>query len=116
MSTGKPRDPGKERFWRRMLAQRQRSGLSVRAFCEIHGLSEPRFHAWRRILQKRDAQAVRFVPVEIVPDDPAPCPTQGAASALELLLSNGRLLRIGTGFDTATLQRLLALLEEGRPC
>jgi transposase len=116
MSTGKPRDLGKERFWRRMVAQRQRSGMSVRVFCASRGLSEHRFHAWRRVLQERDAQAVRFVPVEIVPDEPAPSAAEGAVSALELVLSSGRLLRIGTGFDAATLQRLLALLEEGQRC
>ena len=115
MSQGKPRDPNKEQFWRRMLRQWQRSGLSVRAFCEQHGLSQPSFYAWRRTLADRDAQAVHFVPVEVVPE-PTPGLTPDPATAgLELLLSGGRVLRIGPGFDGPTLRRLLALLEEGRP-
>jgi transposase-like protein len=42
------RDSDKERFWRRMLRQWQRSGLSIRAFCRKHNLAEPSFYAWRR--------------------------------------------------------------------
>jgi transposase-like protein len=116
MSKGKPRDLRKERRWRRLLAQRDRSGLSVRAFCQLHDLSEPSFYAWRCTLRERDAQAVHFVPVELVADEHAARATDGSAKALELVLSDGLLLRVGTGFDGPTLKRLLALLEEGRPC
>jgi transposase len=112
MSQGKPRDPRKEQFWRRMLRQWQRSGLSVRAFCQQHGLSQPSFYAWRRTLADRDAQAVTFVPVEVLPES-LPLPT--SAGGLELLLAGGRVLRIGPAFDAPTLRRLLAVLEEGRP-
>ena len=34
----------------------------------------------------------------------------------ELVLANRRVLRVGTGFDAATLRRLLPLLEEDGPC
>jgi len=46
----------------RTLRLWQRSGLSVRAFCEQQDLSQPSFYAWRRTLAERDAQAVTFVP------------------------------------------------------
>ena len=115
MSQGNPRDPHKERFWRRMLRLWRRSGLPVRAFCQQHELSEPNFYAWRRTLADRDAESVTFVPVEVLPE-PTPLPALGVtAPGLELLLPGGRLLRIGPAFDGPTLRRLLALLEEGRP-
>jgi transposase-like protein len=115
MSTGKHRNAGKERFWRRILGQWRRSGLSVRAFCRRHDLSEPSFYFWRRAIDERDRDAVAFVPVEVLSEpSPAP-PAEPATRGLELLLANGRLLRIGTTFDGPTLRRLLALLEEGRP-
>jgi len=41
--------------------------------------------------------------------------TSASSAALELVLEAGRRLRIGPGFDGPTLQRLLTLLEEGRP-
>jgi transposase len=115
MSTNKQRSSSKERFWRRMLRRCRSSGLSVRAFCEEQGLSEPSFYAWRRTLTERDAAAIRFVPVQVTPP-PQPITTaEGSAGAVELVLGAGRRLRIGPGFDGPTLTRLLALLEDGRP-
>lgn len=120
MSTYKQRSSSKERFWRRMVRRCNRSGLSVRAFCEEQGLSQPSFYAWRRTLAARDEAAVRFVPVHVTsppltsPPQP-PTTTAGSASALELVLGAGRQLRIGPGFDGPTLRRLLVLLEEDRP-
>ena len=114
MSTTKQLVSSKERFWRRMVRQWHGSRLSVRAFCRDHGLAEPNFYAWRRLIKQRDAKAVAFVPVRVVPDD-QPITVAAVSGGLELVLPAGRLLRIGPGFDGATLQRLLALLEEGRP-
>ena len=117
MSTINPvqqRRASKEQFWRRMVRQCRSSGQSVRAFCEEHGLSEPSFYAWRRTLAARDDAALRFVPVQVTPE-PQPIMADGSAGAVELVLSAGRRLRIGPGFDGPTLTRLLALLEEGRP-
>jgi transposase len=104
----------KERFWRTQVSLWRKSGLSVRVFCEKHGLSEPSFYVWRRRLAAPDT-AVGFVPVQVVPETPSVSNADGLAGALELVLGAGRRLRIGPGFDGPTLQRLLALLEEGRP-
>jgi len=96
-----------------MVRQWGSSGLSVREFCTDHDISEQSFYAWRRTIAQADAQSARFVPVQVVPDEEAAgnAPGQG----LELLLGGSRVLRVGPGFDEATLRRLLALLEEGRP-
>jgi hypothetical protein len=34
--------------WRGLIQQWQRSELTIRAFCEGHGLSEPSVYSWRR--------------------------------------------------------------------
>jgi transposase-like protein len=94
MSIGNHRDPTKEQFWRRMLGQCQRSGLSVRAFCQEHDLSEASFYAWRRTRADRDAPTPAFVPVEIVPEMPSLAPSNSADGGLELLLG-GRESRTG---------------------
>jgi len=117
MSTTHQRPGSKERFWRRMVRQWRGSGLSIRDFCAERQISEGNFYAWRRTIAERDAQAARFVPVHVVPD-PKPAGDgsgNGSDNGLELLLGTGRVLRIGRDFDAATLRRLLALLEEGRP-
>jgi len=115
MSPSSQRGNSKEQFWRRMVRQWRSSGLSVRDFCAEKDLSEPSFYAWRRTLAERDAEAVRFVPVRVVPEEQPIANDNNVSSGLELVLRAGRVLRIGPGFDAATLQRLLALLEEGRP-
>jgi hypothetical protein len=35
---------------------------------------------------------------------------------VEIVLQGGRTVRVRPGFDAATLQQVLAVLEEGRPC
>jgi transposase-like protein len=128
------RERGKEHFWRHVLRQWRRSGQGVRPYCAEHGLSEPSFYAWRRTIQQRDRQAeassqrVRrqagepvantssrrrpgaglpaFVPVTVV----APAPS------LEVVLRDGRAVRVPAGFDAASLRQLLAVLAEAPPC
>jgi hypothetical protein len=110
MAHGRARDEQKERQWRRWIGEWQASGLSVRASCQRRGLTVASFYAWRRVLQRRDAERARFVPVQVLADA---APTQ--ATALEVVLTDGRTVRVPPGFDAATLRRLLAVLE-GRPC
>lgn len=50
------RDPQKERFWRRMLAEYAESGLSIREFCRQRNLSYSSFGAWKRELRNRDRE------------------------------------------------------------
>jgi transposase len=110
MAHGKPRDLRKEQHWRRLIQLWKNSGLTVRAFCARHHITQPSFYAWRRELQQRDA-ANAFVPVRVVTDD------QSASSTpIEILLAGGRSVRITPGFDPATLRRLLSVLQEVPPC
>jgi hypothetical protein len=110
MAPGRVRDEQKEHQWRRWFAEWQASGMSVRAFCQRRRQTVARFYAWRRVFQRRAAEKSAFVPVQIVADA---VPTQ--ASALEVVLTDGRTVRVAPGFDAATLRQLLAVLE-ARPC
>lgn len=115
------RDVAKERTWRRHVAGWRRSGLSVRAYCAIEGLSEASFYAWRRTLAERDGHQAppakqrsrtesvpAFVPVRMV-SEPAPSTPAGS---VDVLLTNGRVLRLGADFDPHVVRQVLALLEE----
>jgi transposase-like protein len=111
MSLGKPRDARKEQQWRRWIEGWRASGLSVRAFCLRHGLAQPSFYAWRRELQRREAERPAFVPVCVVAEnEPA------RAGGVEVVLRGGRTVRVGPGFDAATLRQVVAALEEEQPC
>jgi transposase-like protein len=117
MAQGKPRDPHKEQHWRQLIDQWQRSGLSVRAFCRRQHLAAPSFYAWRRTLRQRDGRArpatapVTFLPVHVRADDT----DRDGPPPLELVLANGRRLRIPPGYDDAHLRQLLRALEDA-PC
>jgi hypothetical protein len=111
MAHGRARDEQKERQWRRWISEWQASGLSVRAFCARHGLATASFYNWRRVLQRRaTVEQQAFVPVQVVADA-----ISTRISALEVVLADGRTVRVAPGFDSATLRQLLAVLE-GRPC
>ncbi len=110
MAHGKARDEQKERQWRHWIAEWRASGLSVRAFCDRRGLAIPSFYHWRRVLQRRAAEKTAFVPVQVMAEA-----VPALAPALEVVLTDGRMVRVAPGFDAATLRQLLAVLE-GRPC
>ena len=111
MTHGRAQDERKQRQWRQWISQWQTSGLSVQDFCARHGLDTASFYHWRRVLERRATERPAFMPVQVVTDPPPP-----QASALELVLPDGRAVRVAPGFDAATLQRLLAVLDGDEPC
>ena len=105
------RNGSKEQHWRQLLARWQSSGLSVRAYCELHRIPQPSFYWWRREIPRRDSTRPQFLPVRVVSD--AMASNDGGDGAIEVVLANQRCLRVRPGFDRATLVRLLDVLEDG---
>ena len=89
-------------LWRQRIAQQEKSGQSIRAFCQERGLSNPGFYAWRRRLRKPNIP-VRFALVETKPPEPT-------VPSIELILASGDRLRIP--HDAAALKLVLAVLRE----
>jgi hypothetical protein len=125
------RDRGKERFWRRLLGQWRRSGLSVRDFCGAQEVSEPSFYGWRRTLALRDQQAAEKQQGQKETNAPTvggherstdgpplfvPVTVATAGAMLEVVLERGVIIRVPVGCDEKTLRQLLAVLEEERLC
>ena len=100
----KPAQP-KADEWAERIAAQQRSGMSVKQFCNEQGLTEYSFYAWRRRL--RESGTVRFALVE----RSVRRQERTAEAALELVLATGERLRIGTGVDPATLRAVLDVLR-----
>jgi hypothetical protein len=115
--------------WRKLVSEQGRSGQSVAAFCGERGLCAPYFYTWRKRLREADAgQGVlraplaKFVEVKLVPAGPGLAGAgrdAGAASVsraagdvrVEILLKNGRSLRVGPGFDADLVRALGAVVE-----
>jgi hypothetical protein len=89
-------------LWRQRIAEQEKSGQTIRAYCGERGLKESAFYGWRGRLRKQNTP-VRFALVEAKPAVETPLP-------LELLLASGDRLRIRS--DAATLKLVLAVLRE----
>jgi hypothetical protein len=129
MGKSKSRDLAKESAWRRRLARHADSGQSVRAWCRRHRVKETAFHWCRRELARRDAEQpplvrrnvdgvphhasstdASFVPVHLA-DDPAP----GSDPQIEIVLMDGRRVRITGPVNREMLAEVLDVLEH-RAC
>lgn len=121
-------DPAKTQFWRQVLARQQASGLTIRAYCAAHGLSQANCYRWQRVLAQRPQR--RAVPRPTPPHRSTHPPqtetlplfvpldldvATATRAALEVVLADGRVVRVRPGFDAATLGQLVACLE-GRGC
>jgi hypothetical protein len=110
-------DAEKARYWQRTISEAARSGMSIRAFCRQRRLRESQFYWWQHKLRVRrqggatprasgNGGPASFA---LVSDEP------GATDVgIELVLGEGRKLRIRQGIDEATLRAVLAALEPTR--
>ena len=116
------RDLVREQHWRERVAEWVTSGLSIRAFCDQHQLTETTFHHWRRELRDRDDAAAaaparpRFVPVTVLPNGD---PLTRSVGPVDVRCPSGHVVTVPVG-DTATLRTLFAALAslagEDSPC
>ena len=97
--------------------------MTVRAFCAEHQVSEPSFYSWRRSIAERDQRVTVSVPTvgdDDAHDQPLFVPLRvvptATGMAFEVVLGQGRVVRVPACFDPAALRQLLAVLEEERPC
>ena len=126
---GKQRDPLREQFWRRTLADQAQSDLTVQAYCRRHSLNPATFSFWCQELARRDAESTptrteerpassgelarspAFLPVRVVQDAPAPT---SVSSPIEIVLSSGPIVRVTHGFSPHALDAVLTVLEARR--
>jgi transposase-like protein len=127
---GKPRDPLREQFWRRTIADQAQSDLTVQAYCRRQSLNPATFSFWRQELARRDARSTptrvrerptsstelarspAFLSVRVVQDASAPI---AVSPTIEIVLPSGPIIRITNGFSTQALETVLSVLE-ARQC
>jgi transposase len=109
----------REQFWRDHIASWKSSGLSLRLYSERHGLKAGTLGYWNSRLkaQAADAPAPRggsdaqttFLAVQVA--EPTVTMPEPRDDRIELALPGGCIVRVGRGFDAATLDRLLDVVE-----
>ncbi len=120
------RSQSREAYWRKVLDEWSHSGLTQAAFCRKRAISVYCLRWWKRELprrrpvtatvkgQRKQASAKRrsdhpsqpaFLPVRISP----------ASALLEIVLTNGRVIRVPWGCETEEIGKLALVLEQ-TPC
>ena len=104
--------------WRRSIAARNRQGSprqrsegKRRALLSEQGKQDGSDRPRCVPDNERGRGTPIFVPVRVTSPS-----VSAAAAALEVVLRDGRVLRVPAGFDAATLRLLLAVLNEVPPC
>lgn len=93
-----------------LVREYEASGLTRQAFCAARGLSLAALDKYRRQHRRATERGEgRLVPVEVVAGMTT---AASGSSALWLELAHGRRIGLGSGFDAATLRRLLQVLDE----
>jgi hypothetical protein len=92
-----------------LVREFEASGLNRQVFCAEHGLSVAALDKYRRQYgQGTTGSEGGLVAVEVIPEVAA----SKLSSALFVELANGRRIEVCSGFDAATLNRLLSVLEQ----
>jgi hypothetical protein len=105
--TERDRSNQARRKWQRLVSEQGESGQSVAAFCRERKLRASHFYWWKKRLGA--GAATKFLEVKFA----AAAPTLGAGDdrRVEVVLRNGRSLRVGPGFDQELVRALAAVLE-----
>jgi transposase len=106
----------------RLVAETFQPGETVTAVSRRHGICTSLLHRWRRAARgevaSRRAARPRLLPVRLVASTavptasmPPPPVPDNAAAPIEVVLRNGRVLRVAAATDLASVARLAAALE-----
>jgi len=129
MVAQKPSERWNKRRAKKVLTEREASGLSIAAFARIRGLSCKRLYYWHNKLTHKDtaespapsSSSLALVPVEVVAGQ-ASAPAvrdaepQGHRPLLTIRTDAGYAVDVSVGFDGDTLLRVLDVVAEAGRC
>lgn len=105
--------------WVEEVRRWRQSGRTAAVYASERGLHAGTLAAWAsklRDVATADGGAERtpsaFLPVRVT----TPRPSQSAGADVEIVLNNGRRVRVGGDFQSEQLARLLAVVEGGSSC
>lgn len=94
---------------RKLVGEFQQSGQSQEEFADSIGVHTNTVSKWvREQRHRKSGQRQAVVPVRVKAEQP-----QEDLTGIELVLRNGRVIRLGRDFDGNTLNKLIELLETG---
>jgi transposase len=114
----------------KILTEVLQPGATVSAIAGRNGISRSQLYTWKKLAQRGDLPGISlteqakstFAPVRIEAAPPFPAPAVAAPpahlqrrpGAIEIALTNGRIVRADAGIEPVRLARLVAALDETR--
>jgi hypothetical protein len=99
-------------YWQKHISQWSESSLTQAEYCRRNELSAAAFHWWKRHLRKKsNTQKDSSTPMQFVEVQCIPTAHTVRGETYEILLSQGRAIRVCRDFDTDVLKRLIAAVE-----
>ena len=98
-------EESKTDIWTKRLLAHGRSGLPIRAWCVMEGVSEARFHYWRKRLAEAPAAPTQFIALA------GAIPSQSRMAPLELTTPEGYVIGLSSAEQVAWLRGVLAALR-----
>jgi transposase len=113
----------------KILSEALEPGATVSAVADRNGVSRSQVYAWKRLAERggirgislNDPQKQLFAPVHIEAMPPASAPAtlattyeQRRPGAIEVALTNGRIVRVDEGIEPVRLARLVTALDGTR--
>jgi hypothetical protein len=108
------REAARCRYWREAEARAvikawRLSGETLAGFCRAHGVARARLTRWIARLGRPAPAPVPFLPVRVTE-------TAATGAEIEVDVPGGVTVRLGPGFDTDELRRVLSVLGVGPQC
>jgi hypothetical protein len=102
------------REMRRVLADWQGGGLTLREFGEKRGIPVSTLTWWRRVFRDAGAEELNVTAAEnaaVFTEVRPPASVRRTPAVLEIVVPSGHLVRVPAGADTATLRQVLEALR-----
>jgi hypothetical protein len=101
--------------WERLIAQWRASGVGAAEFCRRNNLAASRFWYWKKRLEREVPALPVFLPLQISGNGRMAEEGGGTAGAIDVYLADRYRVRVYGEFESAALEKVVAVLE-GRRC
>jgi hypothetical protein len=106
IATKAPQGAERRRYWEAHIERWQHGGMTQKDYCRDNGLKWSTFHYWRKRIEELSA------PMQLIQVAQTPGPTGKERSELMLIIGDHYKIRVGDGFNPATLARLVQTLGQ----
>ena len=107
MTDTQPDPEERRKFWKDHIENWNKSKLTQTDYCKQNDLIVHRFTYWKRRFVPENQANISFVPLQLSSN----LPVFAGKSALNLFTPNGFRIEVTSGFDPATLKRLIITVQ-----